>query len=86
MGFHAMLGEPGVDPASMVSFFFAFLGRVPLPPSPNKFQEGSLTFLGEVDRFVHVLAGFLIKTGVRGAFYVSKTSLLARAPETPMHP
>src|SRR6266699_1243798 len=34
--------------------FFACLGRIPLPPSPNKFDEGKLTFPGEVDRSVHV--------------------------------
>src|SRR5207244_10617715 len=34
--------------------FFPACNGYTLPRSPNEFHEGSLTFLGETDRFVHV--------------------------------
>src|SRR5207244_12640042 len=63
------------------SFSFPCLGRIPLPPFPNNFHEGSFTFLGETVRFVHVLAGFFGQNwGLRGAFW-SRAGLLAGARE-----
>src|SRR5207245_10657013 len=34
--------------------FFSLVTGIPLPASPNRFHEGSLTFLGQTVCFVHV--------------------------------
>src|SRR6266550_364843 len=48
-----------------LALFLASDGHTPTP-FPNEFHEGSLTFLGETDRFVRVRAGFLIRAGLGG--------------------
>src|SRR5205807_9448448 len=45
--------------------FFSLVTGITLPPSPNRFHEGSLTFLGQTVCFVHVCAQFFTSAGSR---------------------
>jgi hypothetical protein len=48
------------------TLLFLLFGMYTPTPLVKEFHEESLTFLGEVDRFAHVGAGFLVRSGLVG--------------------